>query len=155
MDSFYQVDVTVIPLLRMLLLTSANFSEDYHLTRCAWNLYLSSLKGRHSQHLIAVRRYKSLAKVPVSCFRLCARGLIYSAFSFMLQRLPNNYTQAGFHLKTILTSLLPFPVLFLLSLEGSPNKSLSQGGNVSRFITLHFITLHKYCTFLQIGNLWH
>ena len=104
-------------------------------------------QGKSSQHLIAVRRYKSLAKVPVSCFRLCARELIYSAFSFMLQRFPNNYTQAAFHLKTILTSLLPFPVLFLLSLKGSPNKSLAQGGNVSHFITLHFVTLHKYCTF--------
>ena len=155
LNSFYQVGVTVIPLLRVLLLTSANFSEDYHLTRSAWNLYLSSLNESHSQHLIAVRRHKSLVQVPVSCFRLCARELIYSAFSFMLQRFPNNYTQAGFHLKTILTSLLPFPALFLLSLKGSPNKSLAQGGNVSHFITLHFVTLHKHCTFLQIEDLWH
>lgn len=127
--------------LRVLLLTSANFSKDYHLSRSAWNLFPSSLKGSHSQCLIAVRRYKSLAKVPVSCFRICARGLIYSSFSFMLQRLPNNYTQAGLHLKTILT------VLFVFSLKCSPDKSLAQGGNISLFIILHFITLHKYCIF--------
>ena len=139
----------IIQLLRVLLLTSANFSEDYYLSRSAWNLFLSSLKGSHSQHLIAVRRYKSLAKVPVSCFRICARGLIYSAFSFMLQRLPNNYTQSGFHLKTVLT------VLFLLSLKCSPNKSLAQGGHISHFIILHFSTLHKYCILLQLGDLWH
>lgn len=135
--------------LRVLLLTSANFSKDYHLSRSAWNLFPSSLKGSHRQYLIAVRRYKSLAKVPVSCFRICARGLIYFSFSFMLQRLPNNYTQAGFHLKTILT------VLFLFSLKCSPNKSLAQGGNISLFIILHFITLYKYCIFLQIEDLRH
>lgn len=131
--------------LRVLLLTSANFSKDYHLSRSAWNLFPSSLKGSYSQYLIAVRRYKSLAKVPVSCFRICARGLIYFSFSFMLQRLPNNYTQAGFHLKTILT------VLFLFSLKCSPNKSLAQGGNISLF---YYTSLYHTSQILHFFTNW-